>query len=115
MSTDVTSSAAFLAEAAGLAARLLEQGRSVFDVRYDGLGFGSWVLTAGTRKRRVCVTWDGRESTLRFQGAEFSDSQSRPTWRVLSDAPVLNPSPHAVLRAAEAVILAQSGAPSAQS
>jgi hypothetical protein len=113
MTADMTGSATFLTEAAGLAQRLLERGRAVFDVRYDGLAFGSWVLTAGTPKRRVRVTWDGREPALRIEVAEFGDSRSRPAWRVVSDAPVADQSPGALLRLAEASILAESGAPAA--
>ena len=109
----MTGTAAFLTEAAGLAERLLARGRSIFDVRYDGLAFGSWVLTAGTPKRRVRVTWDGREATLRVEAAEFGDPQSRPAWRAVSDHPVADRSPDALLRLTEAAILAHSGAPAA--
>ena len=113
MAEDVTGSAAFLAEAASLASRLLERGRSVLDLRYDGLAFGSWVVTAGTPKRRVLVTWDGREGELIVQAAEFSDSRARPAWRTVAEQRVQDHSPAVLLRLAEEIILAESGPPAA--
>lgn len=113
MSGDVTGSATFLAEAASVAQRLLERGRSIFDVCYDGLAFGSWVLTAGTPKRQVRVTWDAREGTLRVEVGEFGDSRSPPAWRTVSDDLAADRSAGALLRLAEETILAQSGGPTA--
>ena len=83
-SADVTGSIAFLTEAAAFAQRLHEHGHSVFDLRYDGLAFGNWGITGGTAKRRVIVSWDGREGELSAQAATFGDSRSRPTWRTLA-------------------------------
>jgi hypothetical protein len=113
VSRDVTGSAEFLGEAAALASRLRERGRSMFDVRYDGLAFGSWVVTAGTPQRRVVVTWDGRDGRLSAEAAGFADSQSRPSWRNVSEQQPADRSPAALLRLAEQIILAESGAPAA--
>jgi hypothetical protein len=110
MRSDVTGSAHFLAEAASLASRLLERGRSVFDVRYDGLAFGSWAVTAGTPERRVVVTWDGREGELTAEAAEFSDPPSRPVWRPVVRERLEDRSAGALLRRAERIILTESGA-----
>ena len=113
MKADVTGSPEYLAEAAALAARLHERGRSVFELHYSGLSFGSWTLLAGTPKRRVLVSWDGKERELSVQAAAFSDSQSRPAWTTVSRQRVEGFSPAAVLGLAEEQILVESGAPAA--
>jgi hypothetical protein len=108
---DINGSTEFLAEAAALSARLDEQGRSVFDVRYDGHAFGSWVVTAGTSKRRIVVTWDGRDGRLVAKASDFPDSQAHPTWSLVAEQVPVDRSPSALLRAAELIVLAASGAP----
>ena len=113
MARDVTNTAEFLAEAASLAARLLERGRSIFDIQYDGLAFGNWRLTAGTPKRRVAVTWDGREGILAAKRARFADWRSRPVWQLAAGSQAEGRSPAVLLRLAEQIILAESDAPAA--
>ena len=51
---------------ARLSKELGDGGIAVYGHRYDALSFGSWVVDAGTRHRRVRVTYDGREGLLRF-------------------------------------------------
>ncbi len=111
MLRDVTGSTEFLAEAAALASRLDEQGRSVFQIRYDGQAFGSWVLIAGTAKRRVMVTWECRDGRFVAEVADFSDSQTPPVWNLLTEQTHTDRSPCALLHAAEQIVLAQSSAP----
>jgi hypothetical protein len=113
MPDDITSSTEFLAEAAATAARLLQRGRSVFDVRYDGLAFGSWTLTAGRPKQRVEVSWDGREGLFTCRTATFGDSQSRPAWRTLSEVRPEDRSPRFLLNLAEQIIIDESQLPAA--
>jgi hypothetical protein len=113
MAADVTGTVEFLAEAAGMAARLRERGRSVFEIQYSGLSFGSWSLAAGTPKHRVQVVWDGREGELRARAAVFSDSQSRPAWDEIARERPEDRAAAALLRATEQIVLTASGAPAA--
>ena len=101
---DVAGTADFLAEAAALAARLRGH-RSLFEVRYDGLSFGSWTLVGGTPKRRVRVVWDGREGELSAEAATLGNAQDWPQWRPVAAQRPGDPAPGAVLRLAEELIL----------
>ena len=49
--------------------------------RYDALSFGSWVVEAGTRHRRVRATYDGREGLLRLEEAVVNSNSSPAEWR----------------------------------
>ena len=111
--TDVTGTAAFLSAASGLVDRLAIKGRSVFDLQYDGLSFGSWVLTAGTAKLRVRVTWDGKEGSLLAEAAAFNDSRSRPEWKSVARHAAPREPLAQVFAAAEEIILVESGAAAA--
>ena len=108
---DVTGSTEFLTEAAALAGRLQSHGRSVFEIHYFGLSFGNWTLTAGTAKRRVLVSWDGREAELTAETGVFADSQSRAVWREVLRERIEGASPVAALRHVETIIVAASGSP----
>lgn len=66
---------------ARLSKELGDGGIAVYSHRYDALSFGSWVVDAGTRHRRVRVTYDGREGLLRFENAVVRSSASAIEWR----------------------------------
>ena len=42
------------------AARLAAAPVAIFAHQFDDLHFGSWLVVAGSRHRRVRLTWDGR-------------------------------------------------------
>ena len=108
---DATGATEFLTEAAALAHRLLQHGRSIFAVQYDGVAFGSWTVSAGTPKRRVVVTWAGRDGRLSARAASFSDSRTQPQWSSVLEQTLDHRTPGALLRLAERVILSESDAP----
>jgi len=66
---------------ARLSQELGDDGIAVYCHRYDALSFGSWVVEAGTRHRRVRVTYDGREGLLRLDDAVVNSNSSPTEWR----------------------------------
>ena len=107
---DVEGTVEFLSLLGPVASRLGDHGRSIFEVQYNGLSFGSWSLTAGTRKHRVHLQWDGKEQLLSISTAHFGDSQSRPKWNALSPRPLSAGSSQERFALVEALILEHSGA-----
>jgi hypothetical protein len=107
---DVEGTVQFLTLLSAMAARLSDRGRSIFDVQYDGLSFGSWTLTGGTRKHRVRLQWDGKEGVLSVGTAVFADSRSRPRWNAFADRSPDVLSTQEILTLAENLILEHSAA-----
>jgi hypothetical protein len=105
---DVEGTVQFLALLSATAVRLSAQGRAVFDIQYNGLSFGNWVMTAGSRKRRVRLTWDGKEHQLAISTAAFADSQSRPQWTAVEMRSLPSADTGELLGLAEELILQHS-------
>jgi hypothetical protein len=80
MNTDMKSGMEFVGALAQFLKESASTGIALYEIRYDDLAFGSFVVVVGHRKRRIKVIWDGRDSFLDILGAEFSDSSSRPEW-----------------------------------
>ena len=81
LGNDAEDSATYFGQLAELSRRLDEVGIALYSHRYDFLAFGSWMVEAGTRHRRVRVTYDGREGLLRFEDAFVHSSKSPIEWR----------------------------------
>jgi hypothetical protein len=84
MSVLANGSGSFLSEVAKLSQLLNQHGRAIFEVHYNDLAFGSWVLVAGTRHKRLRLTWDGKEALLDVSTANFSSSGAIPNWAPIS-------------------------------
>jgi hypothetical protein len=76
-------SAAVFAAVADLSRRLAEDDLAIYAFDYDYLAFGSWVMVAGSRHRRMRLRFDGKEDHLEVSEAEVGDSRSSPAWRPL--------------------------------
>ena len=103
MQTDAQWVSGHFTELARLAERLAGRNRAIYRHSFDYMHFGSWVLEAGTRKRRVRVTWDGRESILSASVTEYGDSPG-PDWEPLSERRFERASPFTLFEAAEEII-----------
>jgi hypothetical protein len=79
--SDSEASLRHLEAVATLAQRLHQRAIAVLEYRYDFLAFGSWRLVAGSRHRRIRLTWDGKESLLSSSTSAFQGSGSSPAWR----------------------------------
>ena len=64
-----------------LARQLSGRGIEVYSHTYDCLAFGSWQIVVGTRKQRLRLAWDGKESLLEAASCAFADSQSTADWK----------------------------------
>jgi hypothetical protein len=106
MLTDADSALEFIEAFAEFARRIGKHGRAVYHVRFDYMVFGSWVVEAGTSKKRVRLAWDGKESNLAAQHAVYPDSRSRPELRRISDTAMRDASQKEIFATAEAIILA---------
>ena len=111
--SDIGGAIEYLAAASALAARLAEHRRTLFELQFFGLSFGSWTMVAGTAKRRVRLTWDGREGELTADVAQFADSRDQPAWQPVAQHRVPDRAPEALWQLAEHLVLTQSGAPAA--
>lgn len=79
--SDAEVSTTYFDRLARLSRRLGDHGIAMYSHRYDALSFGSWVVDAGTRHRRVRATYDGREGALRFESAVVHSNASTIEWR----------------------------------
>jgi len=78
---------------------------AIYHHRYDYLAFGSWVIVAGTRKRHVRLTWDGKESRLDAASCVLADSQSTADWTDFDSRSFSRASQDAVLQAGSEMVL----------
>jgi hypothetical protein len=78
---DAEVSKSYFQRLARVSEKLAEDGIAVYAHRYDALAFGSWIVEAGTRHRRIRATYDGRESQLRFEAAVIHSNASAAEWR----------------------------------
>jgi hypothetical protein len=79
--SDAEVSTTYFEQLARLSKKLGDDGIALYSHRYDALSFGSWVVDAGTRHRRVRVTYDGREGLLRVEDAVVNSNSSPTEWR----------------------------------
>jgi hypothetical protein len=79
--SDAEVSTTYFERLARLSRKLGDDGIALYSHRYDALSFGSWVVDAGTRHRRVRATYDGREGVLRFESAVVHSNASPIAWR----------------------------------
>lgn len=79
--SDAEVSTTHFEQLARVSKKLGDHGIALYSHRYDALSFGSWVVDAGTRHRRVRATYDGREGLLRFEKAAVDSSTSSIDWR----------------------------------
>ena len=82
------------------AERLATTSIAIFEHHFDYLCFGSWVVVAGSRHRRVRLTWDGRESSLVCEAADFVGSSAPARWQEVEIRSAANPEDAALLRRA---------------
>lgn len=78
--SDAEVSTSYFKRLARLSRKLGDDGIALYSHRYDALSFGSWVVDAGTRHRRVRATYDGREGVLRFESALVRSNASPIEW-----------------------------------
>ena len=81
MTNEADSSVQHLEMVSELARRLAGRGVTVYCHAYDYLAFGSWEIVVGTRKRRVRLTWDGKESRLDAASCVLGDNHSTADWK----------------------------------
>ena len=86
------------------AAQLAKHGIAVYRHTYDNLSFGSWEIIAGTRRHRVRLTWDGKESYLEAASCEVGDSESISVWKRF-DSKTLESVPEKVFRAGGEMVM----------
>ena len=80
MSEDSDSFVAHADRVLAMARRLAASGIAVYKYEHLTLTFGSWLVVAGTRHRRMQFTWDGREILLVVSQASSGDSRQPLTW-----------------------------------
>ena len=88
MNTETEASKRHFDAVSKLVHELEVQDIAVYQHAYDYLAFGSWEIVAGTRKRRVRVTWDGKDSRLTVEACVVPDSQSLLNWKQLESEPL---------------------------
>jgi hypothetical protein len=101
--TDADVSAEYFEELARLSRELREQRIAIYSHGYDYLAFGSWMIEAGTRHRRVQVTYDGKEGLLRSREAVVPSNNAIREWEDREESRVAAPRA-AFVRAADVII-----------
>ena len=66
-----------------MARRLAPFGVAIYKYEYLTLTFGSWIVVAGTRHRRLQFTWDEREFVFSISQATAGNSRQPLGWRHL--------------------------------
>lgn len=80
MNGDTQSGVDFIAALLDFARVLETKGYAVYDIDSNLLIFGSFIIVVGTRKRRLKLSWDGRDGFLDVSESYFADSGSQAQW-----------------------------------
>jgi len=78
-------SLAFVTAIAELAARLATEQVVLYGLRYSTDLFGGWESEWGRRRRRVKVTWDGKDQHLVVATAELASGSKERRWQMAED------------------------------
>ncbi len=105
MKDEIERSIQHLEMVSDLAQQLADRGITVYRHTYDYLAFGSWEIVVGTRKHRVRLTWDGKESRLDAASSVFADSQSTADWKHLESSTIEPGGAKTVFQAGRDIIL----------
>ena len=105
MKSDPEGSSLHLEMMSNLARQLTGRGIAVYSHTYNYLAFGSWEIVVGTRKRRVRLTWDGKESFLDAASCALGYSQSKPEWKHLESQTLDSGDPKTVFKIGSEMIL----------
>ncbi len=109
MRSEIESSIQHLEMVSDLARQLAERGIAIYCHTYDYLAFGSWNIIVGTRKCRVRLTWDGKESRLDAASCFLGDSQSAVEWKHLESSIIKSGDAKKVFQAGNEIILRGCG------
>lgn len=82
MSNDTDSFIQHADSVLGMARRLAPFGVAIYKCEYLTLTFGSWLVVAGTRHRRLQFSWDGREFSFTISQTA-GDSRQPLGWQHL--------------------------------
>ena len=103
MSVEPAEADAFSRWLAHLCGVLAKRNRSIYEIGYDLLAFGSWVIVVGTRHRRLRLTWDGKEHYLSIEVASFPSSGTVAVWVDIDDTTLSLPNGHATIDSASRI------------
>ena len=102
----------FLAALADLAARLSEHRLELQALRYSSDRFGGWECEWARYRRRIRVTWDGKDQHFVVATAEMTPGSKQRQWQVVEDhdfrgrrAGIAD-----LMRTAEGAVIAHGGA-----
>ena len=109
-SGDVSSSLGLLEELLSFSRRLAQDSYAIYELQFNMLAYGSWLLVAGTRKRRAQLSWDGRDFVLTCAVSEFPNSSSQSHWQSAGSRSLPPPSHTSVFAAAEQLVFGALGA-----
>jgi hypothetical protein len=65
----------------GMARRLVPTGVAIYKHEHLTLTFGSWLVVAGTRHRRLQFSWDGRDGAFVISRSTAGDSREPLGWQ----------------------------------
>lgn len=106
-----TDAPAFIAALADLAGRFSEHRIELQGLRYSSDLFGGWECEWARYRRRIRVTWDGKDQHLVVATAELAAGSKQRQWQVVEDhdfrgrrAAIAD-----LMRTAEAAIAAHGG------
>ena len=75
----------FVTAIAELATRLAADQIALYGLRYSTDLFGGWECEWGRRRRRVKVTWDGKDLHLVVATAELASGSKDRRWQTVED------------------------------
>jgi hypothetical protein len=78
-------SLAFVTAIADLGVRLATDQITLYGLRYSSDLFGGWDCEWGRRRRRVRVTWDGKDQHLVVATAELASGSKERRWQTVED------------------------------
>jgi hypothetical protein len=78
-------SLAFVTAIAELATRLATDQFVLYGMRYSTDLFGGWECEWGRRRRRVKVTWEGKDQHLVVATAELASGSKERRWQIVED------------------------------
>ncbi len=92
MNKDFENTSAFFSQFAEFSASLSKLSLAIYTFEFHYLAFGSWVLTAGQRKKRWRFCRDGKEFLLSASVGDFPDSGTAPDWVAVFESKLPNSS-----------------------